>query len=432
VKLLEGVVRDLTHDGRGVVRVEDKVYFVEGALPGEKIEFVRLRRHRKHEIGKLEAIIEPASDRVSAPCQYFGVCGGCALQHLDPESQIATKQKTLIDNLERLGHVQPGEILEPLVGPATGYRRKARLGTQYVPKKGGVQVGFRERNKTCITSLDQCLAMHPSASRLLPDLHVLVAGLSCYQKLPQIEVACADSHVALVFRHLDPFTEDDLATLRNFAQTNDADVYLQPGGLHTVVCLEPPQARPLLYSLPEFDVTIQFEPTDFIQVNGDLNALMIKRGVDLLQCNKDDCVLELFCGIGNFSLPIATRAAHVIAVEANVDLVTRGRSNAERNGIENVEFCVANLYTEQIGDLKARQFNKLFIDPPRTGALEVVRDLVPRTMPERIVYVSCNPATLARDSDILVNQHGYTLECCGVMDMFPHTAHVESIAVFSR
>ena len=433
MNLLEGEVGDLSHDGRGVVRCDGKVYFVEGALPGERIRFTRQRRRKKHEIGALEEVLEASPERAEPPCRYFGTCGGCALQHLDPAAQIRYKQRTLLENLERLGNVCPEQVLEPLVGPQRGYRRKARLGIRFVPKKGGVLVGFRERHKSYITSLDECLAMDQRVSALLPALHELVAQLSCYQRLPQIEVACADTHIAMVFRHLEALTETDIAILKDFAEQSDVDVYLQPGGLDTVHCLAPAEPRPLEYRLDGFDVSIRFEPTDFIQVNAELNTRMVEQAIELLDLQADDQVLELFCGIGNFSLPLATQAARVMAVEANQALVDRAWANARRNDLDNLEFAVADLYTEQVAALKSQQdCNKLLLDPPRSGAIEVVRDLVPEIWPERIVYVSCNPGTLARDSELLVRKHGYQMLNAGVMDMFPHTAHVESIAVFSR
>ncbi len=430
---LEGRVDDLSHDGRGVVRVDGKVFFVEGALPSELIRFTRQRRQRRLEIGRLDSIVEASAHRVEPDCKYFGICGGCALQHLRADAQISYKQSTLIENLQRIGHVAPESVLDPVIGPVTGYRRKARLGIRFVPKKGGILVGFRERHKSYITSLDHCLALHPNISILLPGLHKLVASLSCFQSLPQIEVAQGDSHTALIFRHLEQLNQDDHHKLRSYAVSSDVDVYLQPSGLDSVAAFEPAPARPLYYDLPDYDLRIYFEATDFIQVNAQVNQVLIDLATKLLNPTPDDNILELFCGIGNFSLPLASRAGSVVGVEASEMLVRRATLNAAKNGVDNARFITADLYSEQIDQLKTlRNCNKLFLDPPRSGAIEVVRDLVPLLKPESILYVSCNPSTLARDSEILVQKQKYRLVTAGVIDMFPHTAHVESIALFTR
>ncbi len=430
---LDGMVCDLTHDGRGVVRVDGKVYFVEGALPGERVEFTRTKRWRRHETGRLETVIEASDQRVEPPCEYFGVCGGCAIQHLSAPGQVAYKQRMMLENLERIGKVVPAAVMEPVTGPVTGYRRKARLGVRHVPKKGGVLVGFRERHKSYITSLAHCLALHPAASAMLPALHELVSGLSCFDRLPQIEVACGDSSIALVFRHLEPLTENDESRLRRFAVEHEADVYLQSGGPDSIKALAGTRPRRLSYTLAEHDVRIEFEPTDFVQVNAAVNESLVNTALNLLAPDPADRVLELFCGIGNFSLPLARRAGRVIGVEASELMVSRARGNAAGNDIANVEFVAADLYDDPAGTLSRHgDCDKLFLDPPRSGAVEVVRDLVPKIMPERIVYVSCNPSTLARDSEILVHREGYRLSSAGIVDMFPHTAHVESVALFER
>ncbi len=429
--MLSGETVDLSHDGRGVVKIDGKVYFVEGALPGEEVVFERLRRHRGHETGRLVEVTRPSADRVDPPCRYFGVCGGCALQHLSAEAQIDYKQRTLFDNLKRLGGVEPGHCRAPVSGPVTGYRRKARLGVRFVPKKGGVLVGFRERHKSYVTSLDSCLALHPAISALLPDLHGLVSGLSCRERLPQIEVAAGDGHTALVFRHLEPLTGEDLELLRGFEDRHGVDVYLQPAGLESVAALRPERARTLTYA-PVEGIEIAFEPTDFIQVNARVNEVMARDVTELLEPGADDRLLELFCGVGNLSLPVARQIGSVVAVEGSPTLVERARRNAASNAIDNVEFLAGDLYAEDLAWLhRFRDCNKMLLDPPRSGALEVVRDVVPVVRPVLIVYVSCNPATLARDAGLLVNKEGYRLVTAGVMDMFPHTAHVESIAVFA-
>lgn len=430
---LQGRVGDLSHDGRGVVRVDGKVYFVEGALPSETITFTRQRRHRHHEIGRLEEILDPSPERVTPPCEYFGVCGGCALQHLSSEGQVAYKQRMLLENLARIAKTAPGRVLDPVTGPAAGYRRKARLGVRHVPKKGGVLVGFRERHKSYITSLDHCLALDTRVSALLPSLHDLVANLECFDRLPQVEVACGDTHVALIFRHLVPLGDGDRTRLARYAGELGVDVLVQGGGPETVAPLAPDPARPLYYDLARHGVRIGFEAGDFVQVNGTVNEMLVDLAVELLDPGAGDSVLELFSGIGNFSLPLARRSAGVVAVEASEAMVTRAGANADANGIGNCNFVAADLYSEAVAKLS--QFdgcNKLFLDPPRSGAMEVVRDLVPKLLPERILYVSCNPATLARDAEVLVHRDGYRLAAAGIVDMFPHTAHVESVALFER
>ncbi|MFT5112704.1 MAG: 23S rRNA (uracil1939-C5)-methyltransferase [Parasphingorhabdus sp.] len=428
---LEGVVQGLSHDGRGVVRVEGKVYFVEGALPGEKISFTRMKRQKKHEIGFLDKILQPSLDRVEPPCKYFGTCGGCVLQHLSPTAQLKFKQQTLIENLQRIGNVTSELVLKPVTGPVTGYRRKARLGISYIPKKGGVMIGFREKQKPYIVSLDQCVAMDQGLSRLLPSLHELVSKLSFIQRLPQIEVTRGDESIAIIFRHLDPLVASDYKYLKEYEAEQQVVIYLQSGGSDTVKRLSVEEIAPLFYRLPEQEISIEFEPTDFLQINGLTNQKLIQAAIDQLQPTEDDSVLELFCGLGNFSLPIARRVKQVVAVESNQDLVKRAEMNARNNGLSNMTFNVGDLYQDSIVELaKLGKFNKLFLDPPRNGAIEVVRNLVPLIKPEKIVYVSCNPSTLARDSEILCRVHGYTLQATGIVDMFPHTAHVESIAVF--
>lgn len=429
---LRGVVDDLSHDVRGVVRVDGKVYFVEGALPGEEIVFTRQKRHRRHEIGRLDDVVVPSPERVIPPCEYFGTCGGCALQHLASSAQVDYKQRTLLENLERIGHVRPQSLLAPITGPVTGYRRKARLGIRHVPKKGGVLVGFRERNKSYITSLAHCLALDPAVSALLPALHGLVESLSCYDRLPQIEVARGDTVTAMVFRHLVPLTDDDHQRLAAFATAHDVDVYLQPAGPDSVAALPGTVPRPLRYRL-DGDLCVTFQPTDFVQVNATVNEKLVAQAITLLDPEPGDTVLELFCGIGNFSLPLARRCGSLVGVEASEMMVARATQNARDNGLEHARFVAADLYQDPLERLSGEARGALmFLDPPRSGALEVVRDLVPVLAPRRIVYVSCNPSTLARDAGLLVGRDGYRLAAAGAVDMFPHTAHVESIAVFER
>ncbi|MDA9982928.1 23S rRNA (uracil(1939)-C(5))-methyltransferase RlmD [Gammaproteobacteria bacterium] len=428
--ILQSEIESLSHDGRGVARVDGKVFFIEGGLQGELVRFRRGRRKRSFETGRVTEILRRSPHRVSPPCEYFGVCGGCALQHLDPIEQVAVRQQQLMDNLHRIARVSPDAWLEPLTGPTRGYRRKARLGIRFVPKKGGVLIGFRERNTSYITPLESCHVLDPRVSELLTALHLLVENLSCFDRVPQIEVAAGENEVSLVFRHLEEFTEEDLGVLRRFADQYGVQVFLQSGGLDSIYPLSPVTPVPLFYNLPKYDVRIQFETTDFVQVNADLNRALVDLVVDRLDPGPNETVLDLFCGLGNFTLPLARRARAILGVEGEPVLVDRARENARDNQISNAEFSVADLYAEDPeGTWLNRTYDKVLLDPPRTGAMEVIKR-IGQLAPNRVVYVSCNPATLARDAEFMVHDLGFRLTAAGVIDMFPHTNHVESIAVF--
>lgn len=424
---------NLSHDGRGVIKHNERVYFVDGVLANEEVIFTPFHKKRGQFTGRLEEIIKASVDRVEAPCEYFGVCGGCSLQHLDPRAQIRFKANTLTENMARIGKVTPVQWLEPVQDALWHYRRKARPGVKFVPKKGGVMVGFREKASSYITSLKSCLTLDKDISDLLPDLHDLFAACSISNQIPQVEVAAADNAVALVVRHLAPFSSDDLLLLATFAEKHAVQMFLQPGGLKTIHPLYPVKPDALYYSLDQYGVKLEFLPSDFLQVNAKVNEKMIAMAIGFLELTDKDAVLDLFCGLGNFTLPLATTGVRVLGVEGEQSLVDRAIHNATLNGLAKAEFRCANLHLEGAEKgLPATGFNKLLIDPPRSGAELIVERYVPILRPELIVYVSCNPATLARDSAVLVHQHGYTLETAGAIDMFPHTAHVESIAVFKR
>ncbi|MDH3694849.1 MAG: 23S rRNA (uracil(1939)-C(5))-methyltransferase RlmD [Gammaproteobacteria bacterium] len=426
----QALIESLSHDGRGVTRVDGKVVFVDGALPDELAEFVVTRKRRSHCDAKLVKLLEVSPLRIDPPCDVFGICGGCSLQHLNHDEQVLHKQNTLVDNLQRLGKVKPESLLPPLKGPVWNYRRKARLGIRYVEKKGGVLVGFHERGNSYITSLKECLTLDSRFSDLLPGLHELVEGLNCKTQIPQIEIAAGDNDVALVFRHLEALTDNDHQLLITFAQQHHVQVWLQPGGLETIKPLEPVSPQPLFYELPDFTIKLFFSPADFTQVNADINQQLVSRAIELLTpCEKDN-VLDLFCGLGNFTLPLATQAGQVVGIEGDTPLVQRGLANAKFNSLTNAQFLQADLFGAQLNIELDFVPNKFLLDPPRSGAIDVMQQLVPRFKPQRIVYVSCNPATLARDSDILVNNLGYRLKTAGLVNMFPHTSHIESIAVF--
>jgi 23S rRNA (uracil1939-C5)-methyltransferase len=428
----EALVESLSHDGRGVTHLDGKAVFVHGALPGERVRLKVLRRHRHYEEAETETVLEASPERVQPGCPHFGRCGGCSLQHLAPEAQVRAKERSMLDALQRVGHVAPATVLEPLRGDSQwGYRRRARLGVKYVAKKDRVLVGFRERASSFVTELTRCPVLHPRVGELIGPLAELIAGLSVRQSLPQIEVAMGDETCVLVFRVLTPPSQADESALRAFGEQHGIAVYLQPGGLDSIRPLDPPGAV-LTYRLPEFGVELEFQAGDFTQVNFAVNRAMVHRAVELLDPRPGQRVLDLFCGLGNFTLALARRAGEVTGVEGEAGLVARARANAARNGVDNARFCAANLY----GPLDAEPWlqgtcDGVLLDPPRTGAIEVLPHLA-RVGARRIVYVSCYPGTLARDAGELVNALGYRLLGTGVMDMFPHTAHVESIAVFER
>lgn len=424
-------IESLSHDCAGVAHVDGKTVFIEGALPGELVTFSYRRRKKNHDVAELIEIVEAVALRVEPRCRYFGVCGGCTLQHMDAHAQLEAKQQVVRDNLLHIGKTVAESWLAPVTGPHWGYRRRARLGARVVDKKGGVILGFHERRNSYITPLGSCDVLLPAIARLLPATRNLIAGLSCANRIPQVEVSAGDDAVAFVFRHLTPFTDDDRARLAAFGDTHGVRVMLQPHGPDSLHDLGSDSATDLHYDLPVFGITVAFGASDFIQVNAEVNRGLVARAIELLDPQPKDTVLDLFCGLGNFTLPIATRAGHVLGVEVDAHMVARARGNAERNDLMNIEFRVCNLFApETIPDL--RGFNKWLIDPPREGAQEILRALTPANAPERIVYVSCHPATLARDAQVLTGLHGYRLAAAGVADMFPQTAHVESIALFVR
>lgn len=422
---------NMSHDGRAVVRINDKTTFIHGALPGELIEFQYTSQKKRHDEGRILRVIEASDVRVEPGCRHFEICGGCSLQHIHPDYQIQIKQKALLDALQHIGKLAAEDILPPLVNQSPwGYRRKARLGVKYVIKKERVLVGFRERGSNLIADLESCQVLHPKVGHLLSPLAHLIEGLTLRQSIPQIEVAMDDHQCVLILRVLNTPDEEDRDRLRQFAADHDLSIYLQPGGVDSVEPLE--QAIELAYELTDFDLRLCFLPTDFTQVNTEMNQQMIGLATRLLELSPQDQVLDLFCGIGNFTLPMATLANRVTGVEGDVGLVERARANAGINRLDNAEFFQADLYAGlQDQPWMQSAYNKVLLDPPRSGAAEILPYLA-RLSPEKILYVSCFPGTLARDAGQLVHDHGYRLTKTGVMDMFPHTAHVESIALFEK
>jgi len=429
---VEVEIESLSHDGRGIARIEGKTVFVDGALAGETVKFLYIKKHSKYDEAKtIEVVANASVDRVEAKCQHFGLCGGCSLMHMDPAAQLALKQKTLSEHLTHFGKLAPQTWLPPLTGPLFGYRRKARLGVKHVPKKERVLVGFREKGTPYLAVLEQCEVLDQRVGLRLAELGKMIAKLEAHSRIAQIEVAMDDEHVALIFRNLDPLSEQDQQALIAYGQENNLWIYLQSGGPDTVTPIWP--ENPQLSYAPEQGLTLEFEPNDFTQVNAEINQKMIPYAMSLLDVNKDDRILDLFCGLGNFSLPLARKVSEVVGVEGDEALVHHARENAQNNHLTNALFEQADLTQTELKDYPWAKagFNKILLDPPRSGAFEVLHQLAALGV-ERLVYVSCNPATLARDAGELVNNHGYTLVSTGVMDMFPHTKHVESIALFVK
>lgn len=422
-------IESLDHEGRGVAHVGGKAVFVDGALAGESVRFRRTRRQRRYDEAVVVEVLRAAPERVTPRCRHFGICGGCSLQHLEHAAQVAAKGRIVAEALERIGGVAPERWLPPLAGPAWSYRRRARLGCKFVDKKGKALVGFRERGSPLLADLEVCEVLAAPVGSLVAALAALAGSLDIRRRVAQIEVAIGDNGTALVLRALEDPTEPDLARLREFEARHGIALYLQRGGLDTVTPLTPP-ASALRYELDGLPAGIEFAPTDFIQVNGELNRLMVARAMELLDPKPTDRALDLFCGLGNFSLPLARRTAAVAGVEGDAALVARARANAARNGIENTAFHAADLAgASPAGDWSRAHYDIVLLDPPRAGAREILPIAV-ASRPRRIVYVSCHPGSFARDAGILRGQLGYRLAAAGVMDMFPHTSHVETIALF--
>jgi 23S rRNA (uracil1939-C5)-methyltransferase len=427
----EARIEDLSHDGRGVTSHGEKKVFVHGALPGERVSVRLTDRKRRFDEGEVVEIIEPSADRIEPLCPHFGQCGGCSLQHFPARKQIESKQNTLVQNLERIGKVTPETVWEPLLGPEWNYRRKARLSVRYVHKKERVLVGFRERYGRFVADMQECHVLDQRVASQLPALAAMIFTMDARRSIPQIEVSCGDSSCALIFRHMEPLSEDDLQKLRQYALESGMAVLLQPSGPASIHCLEPATLE-LSFELSEYGIRYVFGPSDFIQVNAEMNQSMVHRALELLQPGKDDRVLDLFCGLGNFTLPIATMAGEAVGIEGDSELVRKASENAARNGISNAVFHVADL-SEDPGSAPwlKQHYDKVLIDPPRSGA-EFILPHIAASGAARVVYVSCHPASLARDAGVLVHQYGFRLLGAGVMDMFPHTGHVESIALFER
>jgi len=428
------MIESIDHEGRGIAHADGKVIFIEGALTGERVTYSSYRKKNNYEQAKVAQILKQSFMRVQPKCPVFGVCGGCSMQHLDPRAQVAVKQRVLEDNLARIGKVKPEVMLPPIYGQPWGYRQRARLSVRHVLKKNKTLVGFREQNGKYVADMQHCEILTPKIASLLPLLGELNEKFTARDIIPQIEVAVGEHVDVLVLRILAALSPSDEALIREFADKHHVQFWTQTKGPETVAPFYPLEAPKLSYSLPEFGITMPFAPTEFTQVNSDMNRLMVSRAVRLLAPQAGERIADFFCGLGNFTLPIARSGAQVLGVEGSDALVRRARQNAEYNGLSgNTTFQMMNLFEMDEATLaRAGHFDKWLVDPPRDGAIELMKSITPETAPKRIVYVSCSPSTLARDAEVLVHVKGYTLKAAGVMNMFPQTSHVESIAVFER
>ena len=428
-----GIIESLDHEARGITRLEGKAIFVEGALPGEKVEYTSIRRKPTYEVAHTDRVLKASPDRVTPKCPHFGVCGGCSMQHLDPTAQVAAKQRVLEANLWHLGRLRAEQLYAPIHGPSWGYRFRARLSARFVPKKG-MLIGFHERKSSYVADLQVCLNLPPHVSALLLPLRELVARLSISAAMPQIELAVGECVTALVLRILEPITAADEDLLKAFADEHGVVFYLQPKGPATAYRFYPLDGPRLAYRLPEYAIEHAFSPTEFTQVNHAVNRVLVRRAMALLDPRPGERIADMFCGLGNFTLPIARLGAQVVGVEGCRELVRRAGENATENGLaDKADYGIANLFEATPESLAALgHFDKMLIDPPREGAVELVKSISETEGPQRIVYVSCNPSTLARDAAILVTQKRYRLLGAGVVNMFPNTSHVESIALFEK
>lgn len=427
-------IETLDNEGRGISHLDGKVIFVEGGLPGEIVEFSSFRRKPSYELASLVRVLRPSSQRVVPNCPHFGVCGGCSMQHLNTHAQTAAKQRVLEDALWHIAHLRAEQLYPPIAGNPWDYRQRARLSVRRVPQKGGMLIGFHEKRSSYIAVMDSCAVLPRGVSALIPELKRLLGSLSAPDRLPQVEVAVGDGQTVLVLRHLEPLTAEDQARLRAFADAQRIVWFLQPRGPETASLFYPLDVPPLRYTLPDFDLELRFQPTEFTQVNLGVNRMLVRRAMALLQPKEGERILDMFCGLGNFTLPIARLGAKVLGIEGNAALVGRAAENAALNGLAaRCEFTVANLFEASAGNLSdLGPVDKMLVDPPREGAIALVKALPEAGGARRIVYISCNPATLARDAAVLVHEKGYALRGAGIASMFPHTSHIESIALFER
>lgn len=423
----------LSHDGRGVATIDGKTTFVSGAIASEKVLCAMTKKHRRYNEAMVTEVIEPSPSRVTPQCQHFSICGGCTLQHISTDAQIRFKQNTLLEQLKHFGNAVPKILLEPITGNPWHYRRKARLGVRYVIKKEKLLVGFREKFSNYLTDIQSCLTLDARIGLKITDLADTIKQLQQYDAIPQVEVAAGDDNVALVFRHMTPLSEKDKEIIIHFGKKNQFHIYFQPNPPEPIKKMWPDDSEERLqYTLPDYDLTLAFHPLDFIQINAEINQKMIGQAIQLMDPKPEDTILDLFCGLGNFTLPLSRFAKKIMGVEGSNEMVKRAKENAVRNHIENVEFHMANLMEPPLSTTWMKQhYHTILLDPPRTGAKEIIA-FFPSFHAKKIIYVSCNPATLARDAGLLIHSHGYDLKKVGVIDMFPHTSHIETIALFEK
>ena len=430
-EIFSAKIEALSHEGRGIATIDGKTTFISNALPTEAVEFIYTAQNSRYAQGRSTKILHAATTRIIPQCEFFNLCGGCSLQHLQHDAQLKLKQASLLEQVQHFAQTAANEILPPLIGPTYNYRHKARLGVRYVNKKNTVLVGFREQQSRYLAEIDRCLILHPSVGELITPLRELIANLSIFQHIAQIEVAVGEAQTALIIRNLEPLTPADENILCAFAQQHQLMLFLQPNKPQPIYRLYPQLGEDFLfYTHPEFNITLWFHPLDFTQINPIVNQQMVKATLALLQLSADDHVLDLFCGLGNFTLPISKFVAQVTGIEGNAEMVARAKINAQRNNIANTEFFTADLTQPLTANWAKNKYNKLLLDPARSGALEIL-PYIPQWQPQCIVYISCNPATLARDIGEICKL-GYCLEKIGIIDMFPQTNHVESIAVLTR
>jgi 23S rRNA (uracil1939-C5)-methyltransferase len=428
------LIESLSHEGHGIAHVEGKTIFIDGALPFENVTYSSFRKKPTFENAQATSIHNDSFMRVKPKCPHYGVCGGCSLQHMEFGAQVAAKQRVLEDNLARIGHVTPQAILPAIYGPAWGYRHRGRLSVKNVVKKGTVLVGFHEKRSSFVADMSECHVLVPHVSAQLPALRELVKGLSIFDRMPQIEIAVGANITVLVFRNMEAINDADFELFKAYADEWKVQIWLQPKGPDTAYPLYPLDAPALTYTMPEFNIEMPFKPTEFTQVNHGINRVMVERAIKMLDPQPGERIADMFCGLGNFTLPIARSGATVLGMEGSQQLVERAFESAKHNGLDHLtDFTMANLFDMNEEWLeKLGHFDKMLIDPPRDGAMSLCQAISADNGPKRIVYVSCSPSTLARDADILVNQKGYTLKTAGIINMFPHTAHVESIAWFEK
>lgn len=426
-------IKSLSHEGRGIAYINDKATFVNGALPSETVNCKITKRHTRYNEGETLAVINASKDRVTPQCEHANICGGCSLQHMDMQAQIQFKEAALLEQLKHFGQVTPEIILPALSGNPYHYRRKARLGVRYVRKKERLLVGFREKSSSFLADIHACQVLDKSIGLRIEDLSKVIASLTQYEQIAQVEVAVSDTETALVFRHLEDLGTADIEKLCEFGKQFHFQIYLQPNAPAKIHKIFPEDGNERLsYRLDNYDLTLQFHPLDFTQINGEMNPLMVQQALALLDIQKTDSILDLFCGLGNFTLPIARSAKTVTGVEGSYEMVLRAKANAALNDIENSEFFAANLTEPNLTQsFMQKTYDKILLDPPRTGALEIIQQF-PRLAANRVVYVSCNPATLARDAKELVHVQKYKLKASGIINMFPHTSHIEAMALFEK